>query len=53
LLSRNNITSPAQVKRELEAEQLAIAAASAVEEPKKKRIWPFGGKTDSVSVVPK
>ncbi|SNS34030.1 chromosome partitioning protein [Granulicella rosea] len=56
LLSRNNITSPAQHQRDLdavEASKLATRELEAPEPKKKKSIWPFGSKSEPVSIVPK
>jgi chromosome partitioning protein len=54
LLSRNEITSPAQRKRDREADLARSAAPIPAPIPEKKRgIWPFGAKSDPISIVPK
>ncbi len=56
LLSRNNITSPAQHRRDEEAAEAAKLAAQEPEAPepkKKKGLWPFGSKAEPVSIIPK
>jgi chromosome partitioning protein len=56
LLSRNDITSPAQRKRD-EAAELARDVTPSTSEPetstRKRGLWPFGSRSNPVSIIPK